>query len=31
MKGQYQIKSVQPVDMFPHTWHVENIVVLEKV
>jgi len=31
MKEQYEIKSVQPVDMFPHTWHVENIVVLEKV
>ncbi len=31
MKGQYEIKSVQPVDMFPHTWHVENIVVLERI
>ena len=31
MKSQYEIKAVQPVDMFPHTWHVENIVVLERV
>ena len=26
----YQVKAVQPVDMFPHTHHVENIVLLEK-
>ena len=26
----YKIKMVQPVDMFPHTPHVENIVTLEK-
>ena len=26
----YTIKAVQPVDMFPHTHHVENIVLLEK-
>jgi len=26
----YSVKDVQPVDMFPHTQHVENIVVLEK-
>lgn len=25
----YQVKAVQPVDMFPHTHHVENIVLLE--
>ncbi|MGP1446066.1 MAG: 23S rRNA (uracil(1939)-C(5))-methyltransferase RlmD [Candidatus Limimorpha sp.] len=25
----YEIKAVQPVDMFPHTQHVENIVLLE--
>ena len=24
----YQIKAVQPVDMFPHTQHVENITLL---
>ena len=25
----YDIKAVQPVDMFPHTQHVENITLLE--
>ena len=27
--GSYEIKAVQPVDMFPHTQHVENVVLLE--
>ena len=26
---KYQVKKVQPVDMFPHTQHVENVVLLE--
>jgi 23S rRNA (uracil1939-C5)-methyltransferase len=26
---QYAVKTVQPVDMFPHTHHVENVVLLE--
>lgn len=26
----YQVKKVQPVDMFPHTHHVENVVLLER-
>jgi 23S rRNA (uracil1939-C5)-methyltransferase len=26
---KYTITGVQPVDMFPHTMHVENIVSLE--
>ena len=26
----YDIKAVQPVDMFPHTQHVENVVLLER-
>ena len=26
---QYAVKAVQPVDMFPHTHHVENVVLLE--
>ncbi|MFO7788949.1 MAG: 23S rRNA (uracil(1939)-C(5))-methyltransferase RlmD [Bacteroidales bacterium] len=30
MKDNYDIGQVQPVDMFPHTQHVENIVMLEK-
>ena len=27
---KYDIKFIQPVDMFPHTAHVENIVCLER-
>lgn len=26
----YMVKKVQPVDMFPHTQHVENVVLLER-
>ena len=26
----YQVTAVQPVDMFPHTQHVENVVLLER-
>ena len=29
MSGRYKITAVQPVDMFPHTQHVENICKLE--
>jgi len=25
----YQVTAIQPVDMFPHTHHVENVVLLE--
>ena len=28
---KYRITAVQPVDMFPHTHHVENVVALEKI
>ena len=27
---KYKVIKVQPVDMFPHTYHVENVVLLEK-
>lgn len=30
LAGRYKIVAVQPVDMFPHTVHVENIVSLVK-
>jgi 23S rRNA (uracil1939-C5)-methyltransferase len=29
-KGEYQIESIQPYDMFPQTKHVETIVCLRK-
>jgi 23S rRNA (uracil1939-C5)-methyltransferase len=28
--NQYKVTKVQPVDMFPHTHHLENVVLLEK-
>ncbi len=30
MDAEYKVAEVQPVDMFPHTPHVENVVLLEK-
>lgn len=30
LDGKYRVAAVQPVDMFPHTHHVENVVRLEK-
>lgn len=27
---KYKVTRVQPVDMFPHTHHIENVVLLEK-
>ncbi|SHJ41892.1 23S rRNA (uracil(1939)-C(5))-methyltransferase RlmD [Pseudozobellia thermophila] len=31
MKDVYHVAKVQPVDMFPQTHHVENVVLLEKI
>lgn len=30
LDSSYEVKAVQPVDMFPHTPHVENVVLLVK-
>lgn len=27
----YEVEKIQPVDMFPHTHHVENVVLLNKI
>ena len=30
-KKKYEISKLQTVDMFPHTSHVENVVLLKKI
>lgn len=30
LDAAYRVMKIQPVDMFPHTQHVENVVLLEK-
>jgi len=30
MDPHYKVTKIQPVDMFPHTHHVENVVLLER-
>ncbi len=31
LQEKYQVTRIQPVDMFPHTQHVENVVLLERL
>ena len=30
LNGGYELRSVQPVDLFPHTAHIETVAVLQK-
>jgi 23S rRNA (uracil1939-C5)-methyltransferase len=30
LSSKYDVEQVQPVDMFPHTHHVENVALLVK-
>lgn len=30
LDAKYKVKALQPVDMFPHTYHVENVALLVK-
>jgi 23S rRNA (uracil1939-C5)-methyltransferase len=30
MSNHYRVTAIQPVDMFPHTHHVENVVLMER-
>ena len=31
LEGQYTVEVIQPVDMFPHTHHIENIALLKRI
>ena len=30
LKGGYELRMVQPIDLFPHTAHVETVALLQK-
>ena len=30
LNSAYDLNRVRPVDMFPHTYHIETVVLLEK-
>jgi len=30
LDSDYKVEIIQPIDMFPHTHHIENIVLLVK-
>jgi 23S rRNA (uracil1939-C5)-methyltransferase len=30
LSGRYRLTGIQPIDMFPHTGHVENVILLER-
>ena len=30
IENGYQIEKIQPFDMFPQTYHIENVIILER-